>query len=140
MIVRKLTVSTIAALAALVIALPAQAQETPTEEFKALMRCATSLGVFSAYAGSPEDNPTAEDKALATSLKDLEPRLKARFLVVGPSFSDDAMRELVDGNTAEMEARFAPLQNDPQGRQKAVEIFRPMVVACIARGEALPAG
>ena len=125
--------------AVLALALPAHAAETPQQELTALYQCAGAMGLFDGYIEDPGSPVTDDDRTLAASLNTLEPRFRARDIVLDGMLGEETVRATAEALRADMMARIEPLRGDPQARQKVIALFRPVLEACAIRGTTLPA-
>ena len=125
--------------AALTLALPAHAVETPQQELTAQYQCAGAMGLFDGYMEDPTSPVTEVDRTLAASLNTLEPRFRARDIVLDGMLGEETVRATGEALRADMMAKIEPLRGDPQARLKVVALFRPVLESCVVRGAALPA-
>lgn len=140
MIMSRFRAAALGLAAALALALPAQAAETPTEELGALFQCAAGMGIYGGYVASPADQPTQADKDLLASLAALEPRFRTRVSTLAESLGDEAVKQLIETTKTDMAARIDPLRGEPMARRKVVDMYRPVITGCLERARALPDG
>ena len=123
--------------AALVFGAAAHAAETPERELRMLGRCALAASVYKSLlppATPPVSaNPTEADIALYKRLHDLEPTLKGRAdalaETVDPAVRDGLGKELTDQFQTQMAPKGAPRKTP----REALDLYAPIIEACIVR-------
>ncbi|MDP1629848.1 MAG: hypothetical protein Q8L66_00330 [Caulobacter sp.] len=116
---------------------PAMAAETREEELSSLFRCAAGMGLFDALSHRQDSGATEADKALLGQLTALEPQLRARADSLSADLGPDALKPVIAATRTDMGQRVEPFRKDPQAPRKILEAFRPVLKACVIRGEAL---
>jgi hypothetical protein len=123
----------------LLLAAPARAAETPAQEIGGLFKCAAALGMYGAMAERPGAGMTDADKALAASVTAYEPQLRGRVDTLAPTIGEDGMKALIAAVRVEVSSKVDPLKDDPQAPRKILDLFKPVLEACVVRAKALPA-
>lgn len=136
---RLLKTTSLALAAGLLLALPARAAETPEQEVGGLFQCAAGLGLYDAMAERPDAGMTDADKALAASVTVFEPQLKGRVDALALVLGQDGMKAQMEAAKAEVTSRLAPLKDQPDASRKVLDLYRPVLEACLVRAKALPA-
>jgi hypothetical protein len=131
---RRLAISLAAGLA---FAGPAHADETPQAEFASLLKCASGMGFYSALTGSVPAQATAEDRALLTRVTMVEDVLKGRTEALATQIGVAEADAISEASRAAARAQFEPFTRDPQGPRKVLDLYRPVLEACIDRAKAL---
>jgi hypothetical protein len=131
-----LLLGTCAALSASVV----QAREAPERELQMLGRCAIATGVYRSILttqGVPV-TPTEADQALYARLKAVEPLLKARADGLAAQV-DEATREgLKKDLTAQYMAQMNPKDGPRRSPREALDLYAPILEACVVRAGMLP--
>ena len=136
---RLLNATALALSAGLLLALPARAAETPIQEVTGLFKCAAALGLYDAIGEHPEAAVTDADKALAASVSAYEPQLRGRVEALATGLGEDTMKGLIQAAKLDVETKLTPLKDDPQAPRKILDLYKPVLEACLIRAKALPA-
>ncbi len=136
---RSLTLASIALSTGLALALPARAAETPSQELTSLLQCAAASGLYNGFVEAPDSSPTDADKALVAQMAAVDMRFQMREQILADSLGDAAVQQVVTGIKADMSAKIEPLRAHVDPRREVIDLYRPVMVACIARGATLPA-
>jgi hypothetical protein len=115
---------------------PAQAAETPAQEFEALIVCAAIGG---AYDGAREAFPNnAEIGGPAERMVALYPRLIGRGDILESRLPEGKAEEITDTTLEMVMDEFKPLIDEGRIESDLVRQFGRRLDACIARAEGLP--
>ena len=123
--------------AGLTLAGPVRAAETPPVEFASLLKCASGMGFYSALTRSVPAQATAEDRALLTRVTMVEDVLKGRTDALAAQIGSAEADAIGEASKAAAKAQFEPFTRDPQGPRKVLDLYRPVLEACIDRAKAL---
>lgn len=116
---------------------PIPAEAVPLE-LTAVFECAAAMGLYKGYMEDPRSVLTDADRALATDLAAVEPRLRDRGQALAIVLGDEPAGAIIALIRADMTSRIAPLRGDPDARRKVIDLYRPVLSACVVRGAALP--
>lgn len=140
---RTARVLTLALGASLVLGAVAAHAETPDKEMRMLGRCALASSVYKSLM-PPAKPPvplevTAADKDLYARLQAVEPLLSARAdklaATVDPAVRDGIGKEL----TQQFQAQMAPKDGPRKTPREALDLYAPILEACIVRAAMQPA-
>ncbi len=126
---------------ALAVSSLAHAEEAPDRELRALGRCALAASIYKSLlppATPPVSaEPTDADKALYKQLQEVEPTLRARAdalaETVDPVVRDGIGKEL----TEQFYAQMAPKDGPPKTPRDALDLYAPILEACVVRANML---
>lgn len=128
------------AAAALAAATPALARETPERELQMLGRCALATSVYRSLM-PPAPAPvviTDEDKALYERMMQVDPLLRARADKVAASVDPAISAAIGEELKAQYRAQMAPPDGPRKTPREALDLYAPMLEACIVRADMLP--
>ena len=128
--------------AALLACAPAVAQEAPERELRMLGRCALATSVYRSLM-PPAVAPvvvTEDDKALYERMKQVDPLLRARAEVVAASVDKAAGAAISEELKAQYRAQMAPPGGPRKTPREALDLYAPILEACIVRADMLPKG
>lgn len=126
--------------AALAAASPAIAQETPERELRMLGRCALATSVYRSLM-PPAPAPvviTEEDKALYERMKQVDPLLRARADKVAASVDPAVSTAIGEELKSQYRAQMAPADGPRKTPREALDLYAPILEACIVRADMLP--
>ena len=136
---RNVVLLSLALAGGLLLALPASAAETPEQEVGGLFQCAAALGLYQSMGERPQSGITEADTALAASLTAYESQLRSRVDALAAGLGEADMKRLVAAIKADVAERIAPVKDDPQAPRKILDLYKPVLEACVVRAKALPA-
>lgn len=128
------------AAALLAAATPALAQETPERELRMLGRCALATSVYRSLM-PPSPAPvviTDEDKALYERMTQADPLLRARADTVAATVDPAIGQAIGDELKAQYRAQMAPPDGPRKSPREALDLYAPILEACIVRADMLP--
>ncbi|MDP2260990.1 MAG: hypothetical protein Q8J89_14860 [Caulobacter sp.] len=128
------------AAAALAAATPALAQEAPERELRMLGRCALATSVYRSLM-PPTPAPvvvTDDDKALYERMKQVDPLLRARADKVAASVDPAVGQTIGEELKAQYRAQMAPPDGPRKTPREALDLYAPILEACIVRADMLP--
>ncbi len=129
-----------AALIAAGAAAPAHAQEAPDRELRMLGRCALATSVYRSLM-PPAPTPmtvTDADKALYERMKFVDPLLRARADTVAASIDPAVSAAIGEELKAQYRAQMAPPDGPRKTPREALDLYAPILEACIVRADMLP--
>lgn len=121
---------------------PAVAQEAPERELRMLGRCALATSVYRSLM-PPAVAPvvvTDDDKALYERMKLVDPLLRARAEVVAASVDKATGEAIGEELKAQYRAQMAPPGGPRKTPREALDLYAPILEACIVRADMLPKG
>ena len=121
-------------------AAPAHAQEAPDRELRMLGRCALATSVYRSLM-PPAPTPmtvTDADKALYQRMKLVDPLLRARADTVAASIDPAVSTAIGEELRAQYRAQMAPPDGPRKTPREALDLYAPILEACIARADMLP--
>lgn len=124
------------------VAAPALAQEAPERELRMLGRCALATSVYRSLM-PPAPSPmvvTDEDKALYERMKQVDPLLRARADKVAASVDPAVSAAIGEELKAQYRAQMAPPDGPRKTPREALDLYAPILEACIVRADMLPKG
>jgi hypothetical protein len=127
---------------ALASAAPAAAQEAPDRELRMLGRCALATSVYRSLM-PPAPTPVAvtdEDKALYERMKQADPLLRTRADKVAASVDPAVGQAIGEELKAQYRAQMAPPDGPRKTPREALDLYAPILEACIVRADMLPKG
>ena len=133
------TLATLALATSLAFAPCAQAAETPPQELTAVLQCEATLGLYDRFVADPADDPTDQDKALLAQMSAVEPRFEMRAMALANILDPAVVKQVIDAVMADMTAAIEPMRSHPDPRRDLIDLYTPVMMACIARGNTLPA-
>jgi hypothetical protein len=127
-------------IAALAAASPAIAQEAPERELRMLGRCALATSVYRSLM-PPSAAPvviTEADKALYEQMKEVDPLLRARADKVAATVDPSVSQAIGEELKAQYRAQMAPTDGPRKTPREALDLYAPILEACIVRADMLP--
>ncbi|MDO9474819.1 MAG: hypothetical protein Q7J28_17380 [Caulobacter sp.] len=121
-------------------AAPALAQEAPERELRMLGRCALATSVYRSLM-PPAPTPvgvTDEDRALYERMKQADPLLRARADTVAAAFDPAVGQAIGEELRAQYRAQMAPPDGPRKTPREALDLYAPILEACIVRADMLP--
>jgi hypothetical protein len=121
-------------------ATPAQAQGTPERELRMLGRCALATSVYRSLM-PPAPTPmtvTDEDKALYERMKLVDPLLRARADTLAASIDPAVSAAIGEELRAQYRAQMVPPDRPRKTPREALDLYAPILEACIVRADMLP--
>lgn len=112
--------------------------ETPSEELTAIFQCATAMGLYAGFMQDTGNALTESDRALSAGAMALEPRLRTRGEALATGLGEGPTREIISGIKTDLRGKIDALGDDPDAPRKVIDLYRPVLSACIVRGGALP--
>lgn len=130
----------LAAMAGVLTAVPAQAAESPTRELTMLGRCALATSVYASLVPRPPAGlaPTDTDRDLLARVKVAEPRLRQRAEALAsqvPAEERDGIAATLKG---QFQAQLAPTDGPRKTPREALDLYAPVLEACIVRADMIP--
>jgi hypothetical protein len=129
-----------AGLIALGAAAPAHSQGAPERELRMLGRCALATSVYRSLM-PPAPTPmtvTDADKALYERMKLVDPLLRARADAVAASIDPAVSTAIGEELRAQYRAQMAPPDGPRKTPREALDLYAPILEACIVRADMLP--
>ncbi len=121
-------------------AAPAVAQEAPDRELRMLGRCALATSVYRSLM-PPAPAPvviTDEDRALYERMKAVDPLLRARADKVAASVDPAISTAIGEELKTQYRAQMAPADGPRKTPREALDLYAPILEACIVRADMLP--
>lgn len=131
---------TAAVIALMLTASTARAAEPPERELRMLGRCALAASVYRSLM-PPAVAPvsiTDADKALYGRMMAVDPRLRARADAVASELEPAARDAIGVELKAQYRAQMAPADGPRRSPREALDLYAPLLEACIARADMLP--
>jgi len=116
------------------------AQEAPDRELRMLGRCALATSVYRSLM-PPAPTPvavTAEDQALYERMKQADQLLRARADTVAAAVDPAIAAAIGEELKAQYRAQMAPADGPRKTPREALDLYAPILEACIVRADMLP--
>ena len=121
---------------------PALAQDAPERELRMLGRCALATSVYRSLM-PPAPTPVAvtpDDQALYDRMKQVDPLLRARADTVAAGVDPAIAQAIGEELRAQYRAQMAPADGPRRTPREALDLYAPILEACIVRADMLPKG